>query len=57
MTPDDNKAAVQRFFDEVINGDGLSRADEFVTANYVEHQHLPGAEGRQGIDVAKAFQI
>jgi hypothetical protein len=38
MTSDDNKAAVQRFFDEVINGDGLSRADEFVTANYVEHR-------------------
>jgi steroid delta-isomerase-like uncharacterized protein len=55
MTPDDNKAAVRRFFDDVINAGHLDRADDFVTATYLEHQELPGAEGRQGIDVAKAF--
>jgi predicted ester cyclase len=52
---DDNKALIRRFFEEVVNGGNTDRADEFVTANYVEHQPLPGAEGRQGIEVAKAF--
>jgi steroid delta-isomerase-like uncharacterized protein len=55
MTPDDNKAAVQRFFDEVINAGHLERADNFVTPDYLEHQPLPGTEGRRGIEVAKAF--
>ena len=52
---EENKAVVRQFFAEVINGGNLDRADKLVTANYVEHQHLPGAEGRQGITVAKAF--
>ena len=52
MTPDDNKATVRRFFDEVINAGHLERADNFVTPDYVEHQQLPGTEGRQGIEVA-----
>jgi steroid delta-isomerase-like uncharacterized protein len=26
-----------------------------VTDDYIEHQQLPGAEGRQGIEIAKAF--
>jgi len=55
MTPDDNKAAVRRFFDEVINAGHLERADNFVTPDYLEHQPLPGTEGRRGIEVAKAF--
>lgn len=50
-----NKILVRRFFEEVINAGNLDRADEFVTADYAEHQQLPGAEGRQGIAVAKAF--
>jgi steroid delta-isomerase-like uncharacterized protein len=50
-----NKAVVRRFFDEVVNGGDLDGADEPVTGGYVEHQRLPGAEGRQGIAVAKAF--
>ena len=52
---EENKVVVRRFFEEVINAGNLARADEFVTAEYVEHQHLPGAEGRHGIEVAKAF--
>jgi steroid delta-isomerase-like uncharacterized protein len=52
---EENKAVVRQFFAEVINGGNLDRADELVTDDYVEHQHLPGAEGRQGIAVAKAF--
>jgi steroid delta-isomerase-like uncharacterized protein len=52
---EENKVVVRRFFEEVINAGNLDWADEFVTADYVEHQHLPGAEGRHGIEVAKAF--
>src|SRR5258706_1891742 len=52
---EENKAVVRRFFAEVINAGNLDRADELVTADYIEHQRLPGAEGRQGIAVAKAF--
>jgi steroid delta-isomerase-like uncharacterized protein len=52
---EENKIVVRRFFEEVINGGKMDRADEFVTADYAEHQQLPGAEGRQGIEVAKAF--
>jgi steroid delta-isomerase-like uncharacterized protein len=55
MTEEENKAIVRRFFEEVINEGNLDRADEFVTDNYVEHQELPGAEGREGIGIAKAF--
>src|SRR5260221_10253574 len=52
---EENKAVVRQFFTEVINGGNLDRADGLVTADYVEPQHMPGAEGRQGIAVAKAF--
>ncbi|MDQ6910885.1 MAG: ester cyclase [Actinomycetota bacterium] len=52
---DENKSLVRRFFEEVINAENVDRADEFVTADYAEHQQLPGGEGRQGIRVAKAF--
>src|SRR5260370_30068034 len=52
---EENKAVVRRFFAEVINGGNLDRADELITSDYIEHQRLPGAEGRQGIAVAKAF--
>jgi steroid delta-isomerase-like uncharacterized protein len=51
----ENKAVVRRFFAEVVNAGNTDRADEFVAADYVEHQQLPGAEGRQGIEIAKAF--
>ncbi len=53
--PDENKAVVRRFFAEVINAGNTDRAGEFVAADYVEHQQPPGAEGRQGIEIAKAF--
>jgi predicted ester cyclase len=52
---DENKDVVRRFFAEVINAPNPDQADGFVTANYIEHQRLPGAEGRQGIEIAKAF--
>jgi predicted ester cyclase len=55
MHTSDNKAVARRFFEDVINGSDLDRAGEFVTADYIEHQHLPGAGGAQGIEIAKRF--
>lgn len=52
---EENKAIVRRFFAEVMNAGNVDAADGFVTPAYVEHQHLPGGEGHQGIAVAKAF--
>src|SRR5437899_12221985 len=37
MTTDDNKALVQRFFDEVINQKNLAALDQFVSPNAVNH--------------------
>lgn len=53
--PEENKAVVRWFFAEVINARKTDRAGEFVTSDYVEHQQLPGAQGRQGIVNATAF--
>lgn len=39
----------------MINAGHLDRANDFVTPDYLEHQQRPGAEGREGIDVARAF--
>ncbi len=52
---EENKAIVRRFFAEVINAGHTNRAEEVVTADYVERQHVPDAEGCRGIEVAKAF--
>ena len=37
MLTDDNKARVQRFFDEVINQKNLTALDQFVAPNAVNH--------------------
>jgi steroid delta-isomerase-like uncharacterized protein len=53
---EENKEVVRRFFTEVLNAGNLDHAKTLVTADYVEHQRLPGAaEGRQGIEIARAF--
>ena len=37
MTTDDNKALVQRFYDEIINQKNLAALDQFVDPNAVNH--------------------
>jgi len=37
MTTDDNKALVQRFFDEIINQKNLAALDQFVSPNAINH--------------------
>jgi hypothetical protein len=50
---EESKPIVRWFVAEVINTGHTDRAEEVVTADYVEHQLVPGAEGRQGIEVAE----
>lgn len=63
MHTEDNKAVVRRFFEDVVNGSDLDRAGEFVTADYIEHQQLPGARGcsrhrdRQALSVDDACRL
>ena len=42
MTTDDNKALVQRFFEEVINQRNLAALDQFVHPGGVNHTMPPG---------------
>ncbi len=42
MTTDDNKALVQRFFEEVINQRNLAALDQFVPPGGVNHTVPPG---------------
>jgi steroid delta-isomerase-like uncharacterized protein len=39
---DANKALLQRFYDEVINGRNLDLIDELLADNFVEHEEFPG---------------
>jgi steroid delta-isomerase-like uncharacterized protein len=42
MSSEDNKALVQRFFEEVFNQKRLDRADAFVAPDYLDHAAVPG---------------
>jgi predicted ester cyclase len=42
MSSENNKALVQRFFEEVFNEKQLDRADEFVAPDYLDHAAVPG---------------
>lgn len=53
--PAASKAAVRRFLKEVVTAGHRDCAAGFVTADYVEHQELPGGEGCQGIEMATGF--
>ncbi len=45
-----NKQAVRRFYDEVLNGKNLSVIDELCAADVVDHSAIPGqAPGAQGL--------
>lgn len=51
MSIDSNKALVRRVFEEVLSGRNLVALDELATADYVEHNPLPGQ--RTGLDGLK----
>ena len=54
MSTEENKALLQRFYDEVFNQGNLEVADELIAADAVEHEAFPGLEGN-GPEVAKQF--
>ncbi|MBA2463351.1 MAG: ester cyclase [Nocardioidaceae bacterium] len=43
MSTNANKALIRRFYDEVWNQGNLAVADEVFAADYVRHDHRPGA--------------
>ena len=51
MSIEENKAMDRRFYEEVWNGGNLAVVDEFVAANYVDHDPQPtgAVEGVEGI--------
>lgn len=42
MSTEANKRVVHRFYDEVLNGKKLEVLEEIATANYEEHDMIPG---------------
>ena len=42
MSVEDNKAAIRRFIDEVINQENMDVLDQFLTPNYHDHSLQPG---------------
>jgi predicted ester cyclase len=49
MSTEENKAIVQRLFEEVFNERRLNRADELVAPDYLDHAAVPGqAPGLEG---------
>ena len=50
MTPAENKAAAQRFIDEILNRGNVAIIDEAVSPDIVDHQPPPGVPpGREGL--------
>jgi steroid delta-isomerase-like uncharacterized protein len=46
----DNKAILQRFYDEAVNGGNLDLIDELIAEDLVEHDEFPGLEpNRDGV--------
>ena len=46
----DPKTVANRFYSEVINGHDLSKIDELVSADFVEHEEFPGvSNNREGV--------
>ena len=50
MPAEDNKAAVRRFYEEVINGRNSGTIDELLTADSVDHTFAS-----QGVEASKQF--
>ncbi|HWH24216.1 MAG TPA: nuclear transport factor 2 family protein, partial [Candidatus Limnocylindria bacterium] len=49
MVQSDNRALVERFYEEVINGRRLEVADELLTPDFVEHGTMAPPPGRDGL--------
>ena len=50
MTPEDNKAFISRFVEEILNNKNLEAIAEFVVEDFIELDPLPGQQqGREGL--------
>ena len=58
MAPEENKAVISTFVEEVINQGQLERVDDLVAVDFVELDPLPGQQqGREGLrQVINAFR-
>ena len=56
MAAEENRALIQRFYDEGWNANNLDVYDELVTENFVDHQAIPGLpRGREGFKMLNAM--
>jgi steroid delta-isomerase-like uncharacterized protein len=51
MSVEQNKALVREMVEEIFNRGNMSRADEFLSPDFVEHEELPPGipQGREGV--------
>jgi steroid delta-isomerase-like uncharacterized protein len=51
MSIEQNKALVRQMVEEIFNRGNISRADEFLSPEFVEHEELPPGmpQGREGV--------
>ena len=50
MTAEENKASVRHFINEILVKKNVGAIDEYLSADYVEHDEMPGLEpGREGL--------
>ena len=51
MSPEQNKALVRQFVDEIFNRGNVGIADELMSSDFVEHEELPPGvpSGRDGV--------
>jgi steroid delta-isomerase-like uncharacterized protein len=51
MSTEQNKALVRQMVEEMFNRGNISRADEFLSPDFVEHEELPPGipQGREGV--------
>ena len=56
--PEENKAVIRRYIEEVFNQGNLSVVEEFVTDGYIDHDPVnPGARGPDGVrSIAKKYR-
>ena len=47
---EENKQRAKLFYEEVVNAHDISRLDEFITEDFVEHEEIPGiTPDREGV--------
>ena len=56
MSAEENKALLQRVYEQIFNQGNLDQIEEFFSADFVDHEAPPpGMEGLEGIEVLRQF--